>query len=161
MDKARFKKIFDTHFDAVRSYVYYRCGDEELSTDIAQETFMKVWEKPDIYDLDNIKALLYKMAGDALVSIYRKKQSAGKYIESLSLEFNNHSPEDEYRLNELTETYEKALGDLPEEQRVTFLMSRVEELKYNEIAERLNVSVKAVEKRMQKALKYLRKTLQV
>ncbi len=49
---------------------------------------------------------------------------------------------------------------LPENQRITFLMSRIEELSYQEIATRLSISVKAVEKRMTGALARLRKELQ-
>jgi RNA polymerase sigma-70 factor (ECF subfamily) len=48
---------------------------------------------------------------------------------------------------------------MPEKQRTAFLMSREESLKYSEIAERLNISVKAVEKRMNGALELLRKEL--
>jgi RNA polymerase sigma-70 factor (ECF subfamily) len=55
--------------------------------------------------------------------------------------------------------YTKALTALPEKQRTVFMMSRMEGLKYQEIAERLNLSVKAIEKRMSSALAYLRKTL--
>ena len=54
--------------------------------------------------------------------------------------------------SELKKKYEKTLMKLPIKQREVFLMSRVEELKYSEIAERLRISVKAVEKRMKKAL---------
>jgi RNA polymerase sigma-70 factor (ECF subfamily) len=60
---------------------------------------------------------------------------------------------------ELARKYSEALTKMNENQRITFLMSRSEELKYQEIAERLNISVKAVEKRMSQALDYLRKEL--
>ncbi|MEA1899112.1 MAG: sigma factor-like helix-turn-helix DNA-binding protein [Bacteroidota bacterium] len=50
---------------------------------------------------------------------------------------------------------------MPEKQRIVFLMSRQEGLKYIEIAERLNLSVKAVEKRMNLALTYLKKAIKV
>ena len=62
--------------------------------------------------------------------------------------------------NELQANYAKALAALGEKQRTVFLMARMEGLKYHEIAERLNLSVKAVEKRMSIALGYLKKALQ-
>lgn len=69
------------------------------------------------------------------------------------------SPEEELNFEELTSTYAKALEKMPETQRVVFLMSRNDELKYHEIAGCLDISVKAVEKRMSAALQFLRTEL--
>lgn len=60
---------------------------------------------------------------------------------------------------QLKENYRLALNGMPEKQRTVFLMSRIENLKYTEIAEKVGISVKAVEKRMTKALEYLRVNL--
>ena len=60
---------------------------------------------------------------------------------------------------QLKEKYERLIEEMPENQKVVFLMSRIEELQYKEIADRLGLSVKAVEKRMGVALKYLRTSL--
>ena len=68
-------------------------------------------------------------------------------------------PEEEMEFNELKLKYEKALSSLPENQRIVFLMSRKDGMKYSEIAEYLQISVKAVEKRMSKTLAYMRKSL--
>ena len=70
-----------------------------------------------------------------------------------------HSPEDEMAYQELKTRYETALLKLSESERSVFLMSRMEELKYHEIADRLQLSVKSVEKKMTAALKYLRQAL--
>ena len=45
LGKTEFKLLFDTYFDAIRSFVFYRCGDANVASDVAQEVFMKVWEK--------------------------------------------------------------------------------------------------------------------
>ncbi|TFH26757.1 MAG: RNA polymerase subunit sigma-24, partial [Bacteroidia bacterium] len=45
MNKEQFKSLFDRYFDDIRRYLYYRSGDEALSTDLAQDTFMRIWEK--------------------------------------------------------------------------------------------------------------------
>ena len=72
-----------------------------------------------------------------------------------------NSTEQELEYTELKSAYEKALAKLPEKQRTVFLMSRMEEMTYKEIAERLEVSVKAVEKRMSIALSVLKQQLYV
>ncbi len=159
MTKEEFKSCFDQYFDPLRSYLYYRSGDSELATDLAQETFMKIWEKQIDFDAQRTKGLLYKIAGDLFISHLRKHKVANNYIDSLSLNLSTHDPETTLHYKELKQGYEKALADLPEKQRTVFLMSRMEDLKYKEIAERLGLSVKAVEKRMSIAIATLKERL--
>lgn len=159
MTQKEFKILFDQYFDPVRSYVYYRCGDTELASDVAQEVFMRVWEKQLYPDIKKEKALLFKIAGDIFISQYRRKVLELNYMQSLTLDESVSSSFDDLEFKELSRTYQDALQVMPEVSRVAFLMSRVEKLKYSEIAERLNISVKAVEKRMTNALTHLREKL--
>jgi len=157
--KDQFKYCFDLYFDSIRNYIYFRCTDEALATDIAQEAFMKIWEKKIEFDEKMVKGLLYKMAKDIWVSQYRKQQVRNDY----QLQYISHgetsTPETELEYSELNEKYEKTLNILPENQREVFVMSRMENLTYKEISERLDISVRAIEKRMGIALKTLRKEL--
>ena len=160
MSESIFKIVFNTWFDAIRSYLLYRCGDEELATDIAQETFLKLWTRRLYQNPESIPAIIYKIASDLLVSHFRKQNSENKYRLSLQPEAVTLTPEEELNYHELNRKYEIALSKLPENQRTVFLMSRMESLKYQEIAARLGISVKAVEKRMSSALSTLRNVLQ-
>lgn len=157
LNKTEFKLLFDTYFDAIRNFIFYRCGDTNIASDIAQDVFLKVWEKREQLNKANLKALLYKIANEMVISNYRKETSRNDYEQSMTL-YNELalSPEDEMLFNEFASLYVKALERMPETQRVVFLMSRNDELKYHEIAERLDLSVKAVEKRMSTALQFLR-----
>lgn len=160
LNKADFKQLFDDYFDAIRSFIFYRCGDTDMASDMAQDVFMKVWEKRDQLNNDNLKSLLYKIANDLVISNYRKGLTRNDYEQSIALQSNDSvSPEDELAFEELKSTYSKALEKMPETQRVVFLMSRNEELKYQEIADCLDIGVKAVEKRMSAALQFLRTEL--
>lgn len=161
LTKDEFSRCFEAYFEPVRNYIYYRCGDTELATDICQEAFMTIWRKGLDYHPDKTKCLIYKIAKDLWVSQYRKMESAKKYEMTLSFteELETHNPERAMELRELKEKYETTLSGLPEAQREVFLMSRMDDLTYKEIAERLEISVKAVEKRMSTALRTLRKTL--
>ncbi len=89
MTKEDFKEIFDRYFDSVRSYIYYRCGDTELATDIAQDAFMKIWEKNLPFDLKQNRGLLYKIAGDLFVSHYRRQRVAYRYENEISLDLSS------------------------------------------------------------------------
>ena len=162
MTREEFKNTFDNHFEAVRNYIYYRSGDKELASDVAQETFMKYWEKMSgkVEGTGNMKGLLYKIAGDIFISSYRKKKISMKYSVLINNEEFYHSPEEQLTYKELTKSYENALTKLPEKQRVVFLLHRMEGLKYHEIALNLGLSIKAVEKRMKNALEFLRKSIE-
>jgi RNA polymerase sigma-70 factor (ECF subfamily) len=159
LTQEEFKNIFDTHFTGVRNYIYYRSGDQDLATDVAQEALITLWEKKSGLVNGNIKALLYKIAGDILISQLRKRNVAMRYKAKNIDEQFNESPDELLQYKELLRNYERALEALPEKQRTVFLLSRMDGLKYFEIADTLGVSVKAVEKRMKNALEYLRKVI--
>ena len=157
-----FKNIFDGHFDAVRSYVFYRFGDFDAASDVAQDVFMMIWEKKDDLNIHHIKPLLYKMATDRAISSYRKQQNRLHFEQCMTPvqePTSEYSPEDELSFSELAAAYACALTQMPEKQRVVFLMSREEGMKYAEISDCLQISVKAVEKHINAALRFLRTKL--
>ncbi len=156
MNQQSFQQLFDQYFERVRNYIFYRCGDPELATDIAQDTFMRIWEKKLKPEKGKEKALLFKIAGDIFISDYRKKKTALKFAEIVQEKENSTSTDHQINYNELKAKYEQALSVMNEKQRVVFLMSRYDGLKYREIAKHLDISIKAVEKRMHEALGYLK-----
>lgn len=159
LTREEFRNIFDDHFDDVRNFIYYRSGDQDLATDVTQETFLRVWEKaPEILN-GSIKALLFKIAGDIFINHLRKRKVEMKYTARIPDQEFCDSPFDLMHYKEILHNYEKALESLPEKQRAVFLLSRMDGLKYLEIADYMGISIKAVEKRMKNALQYLRKAI--
>lgn len=159
MTEKEFKQFYNRHFDGLRNYLYYRSGNIELANDIAQDTFVRLWEKQIKDEGKRTVGLAYKVANDLFINKYQRATLEANYMSSLKLEYTNTTPEKEMQYKELKEKYEVALANLGEKQRVVFLMSRLEGLKYTEIAERLGISVKAVEKRMNGALGTFRQVL--
>lgn len=160
MTREDFKLLFDVNFEGLRNYLYYRSGDKELATDIAQESFLRIWEKQPTGGPDKWKGLLFKIGHDIFISQYRHS----RIVADFAFQYNGHqeespSPQDEMQYLELETKYLKALKTMSDKLRVVFLMSREEDLKHREIAEKLGISVKAVEKRMTKALRILKEAL--
>jgi RNA polymerase sigma-70 factor (family 1) len=156
MNLEQFKSVFDECYHPIKNFLYYKLGDIDLAEDFTQEVFIKAWDKRENIRLETVKSYLYKIASNLVINHYR---SAKKRFE---LAFDDHdkatieSPEYILEKNEFALQVNMALANLPEIQRVPFLMNRIDDLTYTEIAERLEISVKAVEKRMQGALESLR-----
>tara|TARA_B100000963_G_scaffold58019_1_gene46093 strand:+ start:19072 stop:19557 length:486 start_codon:yes stop_codon:yes gene_type:complete len=153
-----FKMIYDTHFDDLRRYLIFRSGDQDLSVDIAQDVFMKVWTKKIEIASGNIKSLLFKIATDEFMNHIRKKKVEKEYIESVNLRW-IREPDNSDDLLEKKVLFQKALNQLPEKQKTALLMNKMQGLTYKEIAEILNLSQKAIEKRIGLALKSLKQNL--
>jgi RNA polymerase sigma-70 factor (ECF subfamily) len=153
-----FKMIYETHFDNLRRYLYYRSGDQDLSKDIAQNVFMKIWKKKIDTTKGNIKSLLFKMGTDEFISYYRRSKIEREYVNSQDFKL-VHQDDDDDDFSEKKKMYEKALKALTDKQRVALLMNKMEGLTYKEIAESLNLSQKAIEKRISQGLSVLKNNL--
>jgi RNA polymerase sigma-70 factor (ECF subfamily) len=157
LSKEEFKDVFERNFDGIRDFVFYRCGDREAASDITQEVFLRIWEKRNVLKGDRIRPLLYKMAGDAFINYYKKELCRTNYRQSLGEGDDcGLSPEEEMIGREFAIAYREALEQMPKAQRRVYLMSRENGMKYGEIAGRLHVSVKTVEKHISAALRLLR-----
>ena len=150
--------IYENHFDDLRRYLYYRSGDQDLSADIAQNVFMKIWKKKIDISKGNIKSLLFKMGTDEFISNYRRSKIERDYVNSQDFKL-VYEIDDENDFAEKKQKFEKALTTLTDKQRVALLMNKMEGLTYREIAKSLNLSQKAIEKRISQALIALKNNL--
>ena len=153
-----FKMIYDAHFDDLRRYLIYRSGDQDLSGDIAQNVFMKVWTKKIEIASGNIKSLLFKMATDEFISHIRRKKVEKDYTKSIDLRLIRESDNNDDLLEKKV-LLQKALNQLPEKQKTALLMNKMQGLTHKEIAEILNLSQKAIEKRIRLAMETLKQNL--
>jgi RNA polymerase sigma-70 factor (ECF subfamily) len=161
IDRAQFEQIFQTHYEAIRNYIYYKSGDILEAEDIAQESFLKIWEKRETIIPDSMRSLLYTIAGNIFLNRRQHRRVELKFALQHGRDESYSSPEYALEMKEFNEKLQNALSELTEKNRTVFLMHRIDRMTYQDIAKSLNISVKAVEKRMNKALSYLRKKLEV
>lgn len=150
-----FSSIFRTHSKTVFNYIFYKFGNEEKAHDAVQEAFVRLWENCAKVSPEKAKAFVYTVANNLYLNVLKAEKIRLKYSER-DRERTQESPEFLMEEKEYREKLERALDALPENQRTTFLLHRIDGKKYAEIAQIEGVSVKAIEKRMHLALKNLR-----
>jgi RNA polymerase sigma-70 factor (ECF subfamily) len=159
-DRGAFELLFQAMYGQLCAYAERFVGDADNAEEIVQDIFVRVWQKREQIDITySIKSYLYQSVRNASLNqikhenIVREHQQYEKAVGSVTDE------SDTMVTMELEERIRAAVESLPDERRRIFRMSRDEGLKYKEIAEQLNISVKTVENQIGRALKSLRTDL--
>lgn len=155
-----FSVFFNSQVKALRNYMYYKFGNEEQAEDVTQEAFIKLWENCDKVPLEKAKSYIYTIANNtSLNHIAHQKVKLEFAKNNTGNEKTFESPDYILEEEQFKTKLQQAIDKLTEGQRTCFLLHRIDGKKYSEIAEILNISVKAVEKRMHLALLELRKEI--
>lgn len=152
-----FKSVFFEHSRQLHNFIYFKCGDETLAEDISQEAFLRLWKECQKVPYNKAKSYLFTVANNLFLDHVKHQKVVARFKLQKTKEFSTESPEFLLEESEFKSQLEAAINALPEKQRTVFLMNRIEKLTYKEIAGLLGISVKAIEKRMHKALVELRK----
>ena len=156
-EQSVFKQVFDTYANSLRNFIYYKCGDKNLSEDLLQDAFLRLWKNCAKVPFSKAKSYLFTVANNLFLDGVKHQKVVLKFRQHKKGQQETENPQFLLESKEFKERLESAIGQLPENSRIVFLMNRMDKLTYREIAERLGLSVKAVEKRMHKALVELRK----
>ncbi|MET1260261.1 MAG: sigma-70 family RNA polymerase sigma factor [Flavobacteriaceae bacterium] len=154
-----YSTIFKTNSKTIFNYIYYKFGNEEKAQDAVQEAFVKLWENCAKVTPEKAKSFLYTVANNTYLNVIKAEKVRLKHADKHASSVSNESPEYVLEEKEFQKKLDDALDALPENQRTTFLLNRIDGKKYAEIAEMEGVSVKAIEKRMHLALKTLREQI--
>lgn len=164
-----FKDIFLKYYSPLCAYTFRFIKDSDIVEDIVQDVFTTVWQKKDEIDFSlPLKPLLYKYTHNKALD-YLKSSSFNterleehtgyaaldSYIRDLVV----NQAEDDLNLKELNKEIQACIDGLPEQCKRVYNLSRTENLKNREIAEKLDINIKTVEKHISKALFDIRKHL--
>lgn len=163
--EARFRMYFDQNYPKVRAFAYQLLKSEEDAEDTAQDIFVKLWERPDIWEQhESMDSYLYAIVKNHIYNFLRRKTLEQDYLEiaaeKMKLEeLELPDPNDELTYQDLKILIEMAVEHMPEQRKRIFRMSRVQGLSHQEIADQLGLSVRTVEQHIYKALCDLKKIL--
>ncbi|MES2616788.1 MAG: RNA polymerase sigma-70 factor [Bacteroidota bacterium] len=155
-----YELIFRQYYRGLCNYANVLLRDMDNAEETVQNVFVKLWEKRDEMAIDSsVKSYLYKAVYNAALNEIKHQKVKQNYSQMEARNEPVVEPILNSNLKELEKNIEKALHQLPEQCRLIFRMSRFEELKYREIANVLNISIKTVENQMGKALRLMRENL--
>jgi RNA polymerase sigma-70 factor (family 1) len=155
-----FSSFFKNQAKELRNYLYYKFGNKEQAEDMTQDAFIKLWQNCASVPLEKAKSYIYTIANNSSINQKAHEKVVLQYEKQfIGIDKTNENPEYILEEKQFQIKLLKAIDTLNEKQRVAFLMHRIDGKKYNEIAEILELSVKAVEKRIHLALEHLRKQI--
>ncbi|SDS15362.1 RNA polymerase sigma-70 factor, ECF subfamily [Mucilaginibacter mallensis] len=157
-----FEHLFKKHFRELHAYGFSLLKDWDAAEEVVQAIFLKLWEKNEWVHIQiSIKSYLYKSVYHDCLNYMRRQKIHLKYQTHTVHVMENRvdNTDGKIKLSEMEQHLDKALDKLPEKCRAIFHLSRFEHLKYHEIANQLEISIKTVETHMGKALRILRKEM--
>ena len=161
-DITAFEMLFRTYYQPLCNYAFTFVQDRDEAEEIVQSTFLNIWEKRENLSIHTgVKPYLYAMVRNACLNVLKHEKIKQQHatMEMAIAERSIESVASTVIASELEAKIHDAMDHLPEQCRLIFKLSRFEDLKYAEIAEQLNISIKTVENQMGKALRIMRDQL--
>lgn len=164
-----FEQFFKANQPPLVAYANKFLDDWEASRDIVQEVFLSLWENKDKANITtSLRSYLFTSVRNQCVNTIKHKIVIQKHSDNAlaqlrELEMSYYASESDTHSKlyetEIGKKIEETINDLPEQCRITFELSRFEGLKSQEIAKKMEVSVRTVETQIYRALKVLKESL--
>lgn len=159
-DKLRFSKLYEKYAQNLSNILYYKYGELLNPSDKVQDAFIRLWENCAKVAPEAVKSYLYTVANNMMLNEVKHQKVIFKHQQIKPKDYTNESPEFVLRKKEFLIRYETVLSELKEEDRVAFLMSKIEGRTHNQIAELLGITKKVAEHRIYAAFKALKDRLE-
>jgi RNA polymerase sigma-70 factor (family 1) len=162
-DVAAYKKLFFFFFLPLKSFSFSILKSKEIAEEVVSDIFVEIWAKrKQLTEIEDLKIYLYISVRNAsLRRLHQAQKTSVLSLDQLEVEFASPDPDAETYLitNELAEKIDQAIEALPPQCKIIFKMARQDNLKYKEIAQLLNISVKTIDNQLSTALKKIASVL--
>jgi RNA polymerase sigma-70 factor (ECF subfamily) len=159
-EESIFESIYNKYAQSLHDFLYYKYGEQFNPGDKAQDAFMKLWDNCKDVAFSKAKSYLFTIANNMILNDIKHHKVVLKHQKLDHKSYTNETPEFILEKEQYLQKYEAVLSKLTEEQRVAFMLSKVEGKKHSEIAEILGVTQKVVEYRIYTAFDKLRNELE-
>lgn len=160
-DKNAFERLFKKYYQPLCEYARSILSDGGLAEDVVQDVFIYFWNNRKIINIQfSVKSYLYTAVRHGALNLLKKQLTERKHSPQLTefVEFLQTSDYSEDEQEEITHI-RSVMEELPKQCLKVFLMSALEEKKYNEIAEELGISVNTVKTHITKAYRLIREKI--
>ncbi|MFV0346132.1 MAG: RNA polymerase sigma-70 factor [Bacteroidales bacterium] len=164
-NKLHFQEFFNDYFPKVKSFALQILKSEEDAEDIAQDIFVKIWENPELWaDKAKSDSYLYVTTRNQIYNFLKHKTVELNHLEATArkmqiTEQKQVDQSDELHAKELELLIQMAIENMPKQRKRIFLMSRQDNMSNQEIADKLNISVRTTEHHIYQALQDLKKII--
>ena len=158
----QFENLFRSSFANMCNFAYTIVKDSDLARDVVQQSFVNLWDKRSSIDINvNISSYLHRTIVNVALNHIEKNKRITLEDEYTQAQMNSmvQSDSSDYLTGELEGAVKKAVEQLPDKCQTVFSLSRFQGMSNQDIADSLDISIKAVEKHISKAIKELRVSL--
>jgi RNA polymerase sigma-70 factor (ECF subfamily) len=157
-NKQAFEMLIDKYQNIIFNVAYRMVGDRDNAEDITQTTFIKAYNKLDLY---NAKYKFFSWLYRIVVNETFNFLKSGRRFNELDSKMisTEKNPEQKYLDNELGWQVQAALLELDPQYRILILLKHFQNCSYQEISESLNIPEKKVKSRLYSARQILKDIL--
>lgn len=156
-DQSAYKALFFLLFPSLQNFAFSIVKSRVLAEEIASDLLLEVWvRRQKLMEIENLKLYLFVSVKNAAVARLRQENRLSKFsIEDLQVEFVSEygNPGQSTELHQLENIIAKTVKDLPPSCQLIYKLAKEDRLKYKEIAQLLDLSVKTIDNQLAIALK--------
>ena len=155
-DQSAYRELYVLFFKSLQQFAISFVRSPETAEEIVSDVFIKVWKKrAGLSRIHNLKLYLFISTKNCSLNYLRTRkktllQPEQYFVQLQSIYFN---PEKLMLTAEMMNRVQKAINDLPPRCQLIFKLIKEDGLKYREVAELLNLSIKTIENQMAIAIR--------